>query len=871
MNSIFNRLVLISTLLATALSAVSASVEPLPEPLPVRVELFEKLDSKQPLNLSEAERTLEYTEPAFGFVTIPTKYSANALPLDRSAPFALRATHRQAFPEGRHQFRLRSRGRAQLRISQSEQTLTLQTQPQRPNKSSHDALPPEPYLDPRFPNLRAAPAPHQEIEIQFHSDGTPIDFELVAIIGGKGLVPSPAELSVTAARANELPSLLSSQIDVPLTDEAWYHYRANRLAAHAIADDQRRHQQSTQVREAWVRYHEAVRQWAAEVLPPLPIPVSASETATDHPIDRFIAEHLKRQNLQPQPPIADLAFLRRLALDVSGRIPTEDEVANFLADSAEIRRDRAIEHFLSLPEWADHWVGYWQDVLAENPGILKPDLNNSGPFRWWLHQSFRDNLPMDRLVTELIQMKGSQHQGAPAAFGIATLNDAPMAAKADILLQAFQGEKLSCARCHDAPEHRHKQLDTFQLAAMLAGHDVTLPASSTVPLVEGFRRPRVEVSLSPGQTIPPVWPFEELATPHYLMGLIPLAEGAPESRNAFARHIVAPTNERFAQVMVNRVWKRYLGAGLVEPAEDWEYQEPSHPELLDYLARRFVLGGYDLKKLARLILSSQVYQSQPVTTDLRESRPSQRHFTGPNQRRMTAEQLVDSLFLVTHKPLATEELNLNPLGDRPLSQFLNLGVPNRSWEFAALMNERDRPSLALPSAQAVVDVLTAFGWRQSRMSPQTDREDDPSAVPTLMLANGVVGSQVTRLTDDHAFTDLALQSPSPGALIEQTVRRLLTRSATAQEQDFGALLLAPHFQDRIVPGATVQTQRTSQQDRRVSWANHFDEKSNSIRLDEEKALRQGAPPTQRLTSSFREAYEDFIWSIINAAEFVLIP
>lgn len=868
MTTTFIRLVLIGLLLV---STSGASAEDIPESLAIKVELFEQLEPTQLLNLNEAERTLEYTEPAFGFVTIPTKYSANALPLDRSSPFALRASHRQTFPKGRHQFRLRARGRAQLRITQSEQTLTLQTHPQRPNKSSHDALPPEPYIDPRFPNLRAAPAPHQEIEIQFHSDGTAIDFELVAIIGGKGLVPSPSELSVSTAKATELPRLLSSQLDVPLTDADWYRYRSARLAAHQEANDQRRRQRSAEVREAWARYHEAVRQWAVEVLPPLEIPVRTDETAPHNPIDRFIENRLTRQDLHFQPPITDLAFLRRLALDVTGRIPTEDEITTFLANPSENRRDRAIDHYLTLPEWADHWVGYWQDVLAENPGILKPDLNNSGPFRWWLHQSFSDNLPMDRLAAELIQMKGSKHQGAPAAFGMATLNDAPMAAKADILLQAFQGEKLSCARCHDAPEHRHMQLDTFQLAAMLSGHEVTLPASSTVPVVEGFRRPRVEVSLTPGQTILPVWPLEELAAPHYLMGLIPLADGAPESRNTFARHIVSPTNERFAQVLVNRVWKRYLGAGLVEPAEDWEYHEPSHPELLRFLARKFVLGGYDLKQLARSILSTRVYQAQPVTNDLRESRPSQRHFAGPNQRRMSAEQLVDSLFLVTNKPLATEELNLNPLGDRPLSQFLNLGVPRRAWEFAALMNERDRPSLALPSAQAVVDVLTAFGWRQSRMSPQTDREDDASAVPTLMLANGVVGSQVTRLTDDHAFTDLAMHSTSPGALVEQTIRRLLTRSATAREQDFGNLLLTPHFADRIIPGATVQDQRANRQDQRVSWANHFDERSNSIRLDEEKALRQGAPPTQRLTPSFREAYEDFIWSVINAAEFLVIP
>src|SRR5207245_2509668 len=105
------------------------------------------------------------------------------------------------------------------------------------------------------------------------------------------------------------------------------------------------------------------------------------------------------------------------------------------------RRTRAIDRLVASPAWADNWVSYWQDVLAENPGILKPDLNNTGPFRWWLHQSFTDNLPIDRIAAELIEMDGSSVQGAPAAFAQATLYDAPMAAKADIIALAFLGQK----------------------------------------------------------------------------------------------------------------------------------------------------------------------------------------------------------------------------------------------------------------------------------------------------------------------------------------------------------------------------------------------------------------------------------------------
>ena len=837
----------------------------------LEVNLYENLDSKHLFDLTTAEKTLSYTEPAFGFVTVPTKYSRNALPLDRSTPFALETSLEKQFPPGRYQFRLRSKGRAQLTITQAAQTINLQTKPQRPNKSSHDALPPPPYQDPSLPTLRPATVPHQEIKLQFYSDGTPIHFQMVAIIGGKGLVPSPSELSVSVALIGEVPILLSPNAEIPLTNESWLAYRDERLAFHQHNDDIRRAAESAEVTLAWDRYHESIRQWAKETLPDLSIP-ALDETKQAHtPIDAFILARMSKENRRARVKITDLEFLRRVSLDLTGRLPTELEMENFLKTPVKTRRKIQIETYLTLPDWADHWVSYWQDVLAENPGILKPDLNNSGPFRWWLQQSFEDNLPMDRLVAELIQMKGSPNQGAPAAFAMATLNDAPMAAKADILIQAFQAEKLSCARCHDSPEHRHKQLDTFSIAAMLKGKALKLPKSSTVPIVEGFRKPRIEISLEPGQTIHPIWPFKELSPGHYIMGMIPLESNVPETRNEVARHMISPTNERFAEVLVNRVWKRYLGAGLVEPAEDWENQEPSHPALLKYLAREFMLSGYDLKQLARLILNSETYQSQPIPEDLTLAQAARRHFAGPNQKRLTAEQLVDSLFLLAGKPIASEELNLNPLGDRPLSQFLNLGVPKRAWEFAALMNERDRPSLALPSAQAVVDVLTVYGWRQSRMNPLTDREDDPSPLQTLILANGVVGSQISRLTDDNQFTELAIKSKTIGGLIDTTVKRILTRPASSKEQDLVGMLLQPHFEDRIVPGAKSDLGSSLAQDRRVSWANHFDSKSNSIRLAEERQLRLGIQPTKRLTESFREAYEDFIWSLINSSEFITIP
>src|SRR5262249_43440569 len=124
---------------------------------------------------------------------------------------------------------------------------------------------------------------------------------------------------------------------------------------------------------------------------------------------------------------------------------------------------------------------------------------------------------------------------------------------------------------------------------------------------------------------------------------------APPTRRQLAALLIAPEHERFAQVIVNRIWKRYMGRGLVEPADDWANAEPSPPRVLRYLARELLPSGYALKRVARLTLSSHAYQRRAPAPPPAERTPRDRLFAGPYRRRMSAEQLVDSLFRATGK------------------------------------------------------------------------------------------------------------------------------------------------------------------------------------------------------------------------------
>lgn len=586
------------------------------------------------------------------------------------------------------------------------------------------------------------------------------------------------------------------------------------------------------------------------------------------------AAPVSADELRLAPVLNDPDFLRRVTLDTLGLPPTEEEVRSFLADNSSDKRQRVIDRLLDDSRSADHWVSYWQDVLAENPNTLKPTLNNSGPFRWYLYESLRDNKAFDRLVTELILLRGSEREGGSAGFGMAADNDAPFAAKGHILASAFLGIDLQCARCHDSPYHSTKQRDLFSLSAMLSRKTVTVPPTSTVS--PGFfdknkdRESLIKVTLKPGEPVSPEWPFETLTAGLDEPSTAALMQKPGDSRELLAALMTAPQNERFPQVVVNRIWKRLLGAGIVEPVHDWEGRAASHPQLLAWLAREFVIHNYDTRHVVRLILNSQTYQRAGIGRNL-AAEPETRFFAAPDRRRLTAEQVVDSLFASTGQRMEVEEITFDPEAKRGASSMISLGYPSRAWMFATLSNERDRPSLSLPRAQAVTDVLEAFGWTGSRQNPRTDREMEATASQPGILANGTVVSWVTRASMGSGLAQLAVGAQSPEQLVESIYLRMLGRLPSSAERATYGAELALGFGERLVPSSAIQTPTPLPKLGRVSWSNHLDSEANSIKLEMERRARAGAPPDPRLQSEWRERFEDFVWSMINSPEFVWLP
>ncbi|HWL10982.1 MAG TPA: DUF1553 domain-containing protein [Planctomicrobium sp.] len=582
---------------------------------------------------------------------------------------------------------------------------------------------------------------------------------------------------------------------------------------------------------------------------------------------------IDEKELTPAPLTSDEQFLRRIYLDLVGVPPTVNEAQKFLLDSAPDKRTRLIDQLLADDRVADHWVSYWQDVLAENPSIILATLNSTGPFRWFLHDSLKDHKPLDQLVTELILMKGSVQEGGSAGFGIAAENDSPFAAKGHILASAFLGIETQCARCHDSPYHSTLQKDLYSLAAMLNRKSVTVPKSSRVP-AEFFekqaRESLIKVTLKPNEVIPPVWPFAGVTGVDDNEAIDRLMRKPDDSRERLAALMTAPDNKRFTLVVVNRIWKQLLGTGLVEPVHDWEGRSSSHPELHEWLAREWIHQGYDLPALIRLITTSDLYQRQAVGRNLAVS-PELRFFQAPDRRRLSAEQVVDSLHSVTGCRMESEPLTFDPEGRDNSGQRPTLGLPLRAWMMADLKNERDRPSLSLPQARTIADVLEAFGWTGSRQQPINQRETDPNVLQPGVLANGILPLNLTSASAGSSLAELALNAESAESLVETLYLQILCRHPLPEERTALLTTLTPGFQERRVPVDQVKPVQWDKPLPQVTWFNHVKAEANDIQLEKEQRVRQGHPADPRLQPEWRERFEDAVWSLINDREFVWIP
>ncbi len=446
-------------------------------------------------------------------------------------------------------------------------------------------------------------------------------------------------------------------------------------------------------------------------------------------IDPFVWKKLQKMGLVPAELADDAAFLRRSTLDCLGTLPSPDEVRAFLADPASDKRAKWIDRLLARDEYADYWSLKWADILL----VDREKLGDRGAFELhrWLRNQFAANRPYDEWVRELVTAAGDSGKSGPVNFYRAT--ETPDAL-ARTVCQAFLGVRLECAQCHHHPFEKWSQEDYYSLASFFNGIERKPLAKDRVLVFHaGYREmPIPESSRSVAARA-----LDAQVSPRLTTG---------DPRIVLAEWMTAIDNPWFARLAVNRLWKHFLGRGLVEAEDDLRSTNPStNPPLLDFLARRFVESKFDLKATMRLIMNSRTYQlsSEPNANN----REDEQNFSFYYVKRMPAEALLDAISAVTE---VAEPFPGRPLGTRAISLWDN----------------------RLPSY-----FLEIFG-RPERTSPcECGRSSDPTMAQALHLMNAPeVEAKVTHATGRVAR--LVASGASEERIVEELCLAALGRFPT---------------------------------------------------------------------------------------------
>jgi len=387
-------------------------------------------------------------------------------------------------------------------------------------------------------------------------------------------------------------------------------------------------------------------------------------------IDAIIDRGLEKHGEKPQVALRDDQFARRVYLELGGRIPTYDEAKKFLDAKSDTKRAQLIDDLLESPDYVSHFYNYWADVLrlTERPnGNLFLD-----PYLAYVKQSIAENKPYDKWVQEMLTADGKVWQNAAAGF---QMRDQGMPLPyIDNTVRVFLGKQIGCAQCHDHPFDDWTQKQFYELAAFTAGtqtrisnNDPIFKQGGTNPgeLIKQAREKAPEGKVS-GQfqqlvnanaywikfanrplKLPHDYQYSDgkpndVVKPKVLWGDVPTSASKADLRQQFASWVTHRDNRQFARNIANRIWKKMMGLGVVEPIDDFnDNNKPSDPALLEHLTDEMLRLNFDVREFVRIIANTNAYQRQAMVRENFDIKPF--HFAGPVLKRMTAEQIWDSL------------------------------------------------------------------------------------------------------------------------------------------------------------------------------------------------------------------------------------
>ncbi len=453
-------------------------------------------------------------------------------------------------------------------------------------------------------------------------------------------------------------------------------------------------------------------------------PISKNATVSST-IDRMVTSRLDALGLPLSARSSDGDFLRRASLDITGQIPSPQDARVFLNDKDPQKRTKLIDSLLARPEYVDCWTRQWADLLRCSRSVL----NEKGMYALnsWIHDAVNTNMPWDRFATEIIVSAGDTYKNGPANFYKAASSPEE---RAEALSQVFLGVRISCAKCHNHPYDRWTQNQYYQMAAFF----------SRVSSKKGSDKGEMVVFASDtGETRHPK--SQKVMAPCALINATPLAaDFNQDRREPLAAWVTTPANPFFSHALVNRVWKRMLGRGFVDPVDDMKATTPpTNRALFDYLATDFSSHGYDIKRLIRNICLTDTYQRSAEPNGVNAG--DRKFYSHYPVKRLEAEQMLDALSAAT-------------------------GVYEKFAGYPTGLTAQ-----ALPDTQTASYFLDLFGRPARTTTCACERGDDPNLSQVLHLMNSqdvntrlaaktgrVETLSTSKLTDTQVIEDLYLAS-----------------------------------------------------------------------------------------------------------------
>jgi hypothetical protein len=493
-------------------------------------------------------------------------------------------------------------------------------------------------------------------------------------------------------------------------------------------------------------------------------------------IDQMVTAKLAKEKIQPNEAVTDDVFVRRIYLDIVGRIPSLKETTSFLADKAPNKRAKLIDELLSSDGYTQHFFNFWADILRLRSQLAVGNSQPAGAaYANWLRKALDENMPYDKMVREMVTADGKTYENGAVGYYLRDYN-MPLDNMA-VTTQVFLGTSMVCAQCHNHPFDKWTQMDYYQLASHSYGMTGTNglanpllaqafygsskkktkkggPAISA-KLPAGLERKDMSKAMSEilrplryntvlDQTdkktleLPHDYQYTDAKPKQVIAPMIPasftkdgkIVKEGQKPIDAYGQWMTSKDNPRFTTVIANRLWKKAMGLGLIEPVDEiTDSTVPSNPQLMSYLEQTMKDLNYDMKAYMRIVFNSASYQRAAYSKEVELGEVY--HFPGPVLRRMSAEQIWDSM-VTLYKPNA-DAPSIEAQVDRDstirriewMDRALNALTPQELAKAAA--------AVAAKQKQLAVDVREA----QLKLTEATKNKDEDA----IRAAKRVVSNQ----------------------------------------------------------------------------------------------------------------------------------